>query len=79
MNPNCSFCNRKLVSGIQHSYRADGVIIMVGRNKSWNCDWCNKFWWKGKSIISRGTALNKDKRNIIKGIQKQIAQLMMGR
>ena len=75
-NPLCPFCGRVLTSDSHQTYRAEGAILMMGVGKSWDCDWCGKFWWKGKSAIMRTTALSRDRKGVLAQVKLQISNYL---
>lgn len=75
-NPLCPFCGRVTTSGTKSSYRADGAIIMVGHAHSWDCSWCGRFWWKGKSAIMRVTALTMDRTSTLSRVRQQVTNYL---
>lgn len=76
MNPSCPFCDAPLESGWKQSYHVRGIAMTAGRSRAWVCKSCGKFWWRGKQVILKGTALNVDRRSVIENVKSTIRGLL---
>jgi len=76
MNPKCPFCGEVLKLGYKHNYHLRGQKIIAGRSKAWICKDCNMFWFDGKSVISKNTALKMDRRGVIENLKATLKSLL---